>query len=51
MTFLEAYLIGLGVVLGLMALLWVLSLVLRNSSIVDPSGEPALSLPAGSILL
>jgi steroid 5-alpha reductase family enzyme len=36
MTFLEAYLIGLGAVLGLMALLWVLSLLLRNSSIVDP---------------
>lgn len=36
MTFLEAYLIGLGVVLGLMALLWILSLLLRNSSIVDP---------------
>jgi steroid 5-alpha reductase family enzyme len=36
MTFLEAYLIGLGMVLGLMAVLWVVSLVLRNSSIVDP---------------
>ena len=36
MTFLEAYLVGLGVILGMMALLWVLSLVLRNSSIVDP---------------
>lgn len=36
MTFLEVYLIGLGVVMGLMTLLWVLSLVLRNSSIVDP---------------
>jgi steroid 5-alpha reductase family enzyme len=36
MTFLEAYLIGLAAVLGLMALLWVLSLLLRNSSIVDP---------------
>ena len=40
MTFLEAYLIGFGVVLGLMALLWVLSLVLRNSSIVDPFWGP-----------
>jgi steroid 5-alpha reductase family enzyme len=36
MTFLEVYLIGLGVVTGLMTLLWVLSLVLRDSSIVDP---------------
>ena len=36
MTFLEVYLIGLGVVMGLMTLLWVLSLVLRDSSIVDP---------------
>ncbi len=36
MTFLEVYLIGLGAVLGLMALLWTVSLVLRNSSIVDP---------------
>ena len=36
MTFLEVYLVGLGVVMGLMALLWLLSLVLRNSSIVDP---------------
>lgn len=36
MTFLEAYLLGLAVVLGLMALLWLLSLLLRDSSIVDP---------------
>jgi steroid 5-alpha reductase family enzyme len=36
MSFLEAYLIGLGVVMGLMVVLWVVSLVLRNSSIVDP---------------
>lgn len=36
MTFLEVYLIGLAVVLGLMALLWALSLILRDSSIVDP---------------
>jgi steroid 5-alpha reductase family enzyme len=36
MTFLEAYLLGLAVVLGLMTLLWVVSLALRNSSIVDP---------------
>jgi steroid 5-alpha reductase family enzyme len=36
MSFVEAYLIGLGVVFGLMALLWVLSLALRDSSIVDP---------------
>ena len=36
MTFLEAYFIGLGAVLGLMTLLWVLSLALRDSSIVDP---------------
>lgn len=36
MSFLEAYLIGLAVVMGFMALLWLVSLVLRNSSIVDP---------------
>jgi steroid 5-alpha reductase family enzyme len=36
MTFLEVYAIGLGVVLGLMAVLWIVSLALRNSSIVDP---------------
>ncbi|HSJ52208.1 MAG TPA: DUF1295 domain-containing protein [Anaerolineae bacterium] len=36
MAFLEAYLVGLAVVLGLMALLWLLSLRLRDSSIVDP---------------
>ena len=36
MSFLEAYLIGLGAVMGLMVVLWVVSLVLRNSSIVDP---------------
>jgi steroid 5-alpha reductase family enzyme len=36
MTFLETYLIGLATVLGLMTLLWLVSLVLRNSSIVDP---------------
>jgi len=35
-SFVEVYLTGLGVVMGLMALLWVLSLLLRNSSIVDP---------------
>jgi steroid 5-alpha reductase family enzyme len=35
-TFLEAYAIGLGIVLGLMTLLWLVSLALRNSSIVDP---------------
>ncbi len=36
MTFLEVYLIGLAVVIGLMALLWLISLAMRNSSIVDP---------------
>jgi steroid 5-alpha reductase family enzyme len=35
MTFLEIYTIGLGVILVLMILLWLLSLVLKNSSIVD----------------
>jgi steroid 5-alpha reductase family enzyme len=35
MTFLEIYTIGLGVILVLMILLWILSLVLKNSSIVD----------------
>ena len=36
MAFLEAYAIGLLVVMGLMTLLWLISLALRNSSIVDP---------------
>jgi steroid 5-alpha reductase family enzyme len=36
MTFLEVYLTGLAVIVGLMTLLWLLSLVLENSSIVDP---------------
>jgi len=36
MTLIEVYLIGLGVILGLMTLLWLISLALRNSSIVDP---------------
>jgi steroid 5-alpha reductase family enzyme len=36
MSFLEAYGIGLLVTLGIMTLLWLLSLVLKNSSIVDP---------------
>ena len=35
MTLMEAYLIGGAVVLGLMALLWLISLALRDSSIVD----------------
>lgn len=35
MSFLSAYLTGLGLTLGLMILLWLLSLRLRNSSIVD----------------
>lgn len=36
MEFIQAYAIGLGVILGSMTLLWVLSLILRDSSIVDP---------------
>lgn len=35
MPFLQAYLIGGLVILGMMALLWLFSLLLRNSSIVD----------------
>ena len=35
MSFLEVYGIGLGIILVLMALLWLLSLRLKNSSIVD----------------
>jgi steroid 5-alpha reductase family enzyme len=35
-TFFETYLIGAAVVLGTMTLLWLVSLALRNSSIVDP---------------
>jgi len=36
MTFLEIYLIGGLAILGLMTLLWLISLALRDSSIVDP---------------
>ncbi len=36
MTFLEAYGMGALVILGLMTLLWLVSLALRDSSIVDP---------------
>ncbi len=36
MAFLEIYGIGLATILGLMTLLWLVSLALRNSSIVDP---------------
>lgn len=35
MTFLSVFMIGLGVIIGLMILLWLLSLVLKNASIVD----------------
>ncbi len=35
MTFLQVYLVGLGVAMGMMALLWLASLALRNASIVD----------------
>jgi len=35
MPFLFVYAIGLAVILGLMALLWLISLILKNSSIVD----------------
>lgn len=35
MTFLSIYLITLGVILGLMTVLWLVSLKLKNSSIVD----------------
>ena len=35
MTFLHIYLIGAAVVLGMMVALWLVSLALRNSSLVD----------------
>lgn len=35
MTFIQIYLVGLGAILGLMTLLWLVSLKLKNSSIVD----------------
>ncbi len=35
MNFTQIYWVGLGVILGMMALLWLLSLKLKNSSIVD----------------
>jgi len=40
MTFIEAYLFGAAAILALMTLLWLVSLVLRNSSIVDPFWGP-----------
>ncbi len=36
MSFIQVYLIGLAVVMAFMAVLWLVSLKLRNSSIVDP---------------
>jgi steroid 5-alpha reductase family enzyme len=35
MTFLDVYGIGALAILGLMTILWIVSLVLRDSSIVD----------------
>lgn len=35
MTFFSVYVIGLAVILGLMTLLWLVSLMMKNSSIVD----------------
>ena len=35
MSFLEVYAIALGVIIGLMTVLWLVSLALKNSSIVD----------------
>lgn len=40
MTFLEVYLWGGAMILALMTLLWLVSLVLRNSSVVDPFWGP-----------
>ena len=41
MAYVTAWLTAGGVVLGLMVLLWLLSLALRNSSIVDIFWGPA----------
>jgi len=35
MTFIDAYLVAGSVILGLMILVWIVSLILRNSSIID----------------
>lgn len=35
MTFLETYLIGLGIVIGMMGIVWLISLAVKDSSIVD----------------
>jgi len=35
MTFIEVYAIALGIILGFMAVLWLVSLVIKNASIVD----------------
>ncbi|HSJ56259.1 MAG TPA: DUF1295 domain-containing protein [Anaerolineae bacterium] len=40
MTFIEVYLLGGAAILALMTLLWLLSLAMRNSSIVDPFWGP-----------
>ncbi len=44
MTFAQIYLIGLGVVLVMMVLLWVASLILKNASIVDIFWGPGFIL-------
>ena len=44
MSFVEAYLLGALAILGLMVLLWLVSLALRNSSIVDIFWGPGFML-------
>ena len=36
MSFIEIYLIGLAVILGFNTVLWIVSLIVRDSSIIDP---------------
>ena len=47
MSFIEIYLIGLAVILGFMTMLWLVSLILRDSSIVDIFWGSGFILAAG----
>ncbi|TLN09689.1 DUF1295 domain-containing protein, partial [bacterium] len=46
MTFLEIYGLGLAAIMALMIVLWLVSLVLKNSSIVDSFWGPGFVLAA-----
>lgn len=48
MTFLQIYGLGLVEIMGLMTLLWLISLILKDSSIVEPLWGPGFVMPTGS---